>query len=387
MKVGILTYHWIYNYGAQLQALATAETIRSLGHEPVILHYIHTDLREGFYEKMVPPIQQRAHIEFTEHHLPTTQTCHSEEELIQQVDSLDLRHILVGSDAVFFIKYPRSPFSDTRYPSVFWLRWIERCKNYPDIQVSSLSASSMETNFRRLPKEIRSGLKHSLDNFSHVTVRDRWTYWFIKRVAMNRRVKTTPDPVMGFEENVGKRHFQDIDLPVKGKYILYGLQKGIGKERRELMKAIKEKVNKAGYKFISLPFPDGSYNEMDDETIHDPVNPLLWYKLIQHASGLFSEKFHPIVVSMHNKVPFVAIDGYSDRISRKFVVPVHMKIQSKTYDLCRRNGFRDAHIPVSQFDMSKVDQVVDTLLHKKWDFSISEKRSAEFTQTIANLLE
>lgn len=41
MKVGILTFHNTLNYGAQLQALALQDSIRSLGHDVEIINYIN----------------------------------------------------------------------------------------------------------------------------------------------------------------------------------------------------------------------------------------------------------------------------------------------------------------------------------------------------------
>ena len=39
MKVGIITYHNVINYGAVLQALALQESIKELGGEPEIINY------------------------------------------------------------------------------------------------------------------------------------------------------------------------------------------------------------------------------------------------------------------------------------------------------------------------------------------------------------
>lgn len=38
MKIGILTPHYAYNYGAVLQAFALLHTLRSLGHEALIIN-------------------------------------------------------------------------------------------------------------------------------------------------------------------------------------------------------------------------------------------------------------------------------------------------------------------------------------------------------------
>ena len=39
MKVGILTFHNAYNYGAVLQTYATQEIVKSYGHEVEIIDY------------------------------------------------------------------------------------------------------------------------------------------------------------------------------------------------------------------------------------------------------------------------------------------------------------------------------------------------------------
>ncbi len=382
MKVGILTYHWIYNFGGQLQALATSEVLKNLGYEPIVLDLIQPDVRSDFYEKHVPVVQQQAHIDFSKKYLPVTHELNNEQDLINIVDSLDLKHILVGSDAVFFIKYPHSPLSDTRYPSLFWMKWIEKCKNYPNIKIFSISASCMETNFMQLPSNVRKGLNDSLKNFNKVTIRDIWTKLFIKRVSFFKPTTISPDPVMSFNDNVRKEFTDPIQVPINGKYILYGLQTGVGHNKHQVLAQLKEKFNKLGYQFVALPFPEGSYNLLDDVSIPNPVNPLLWYKLIANASGIISEKFHPIVVSIHNKVPFVAIDSYGDRVSKKFLIPVHMRILSKTFDVCRRNGFKQAHLPTSRLTLSKVDYIVDLLCNREWDFSKSQTRPMEFKKII-----
>jgi hypothetical protein len=40
MKVGVITFHFNYNYGAVLQCYATCMALRSLGHEPEVINYV-----------------------------------------------------------------------------------------------------------------------------------------------------------------------------------------------------------------------------------------------------------------------------------------------------------------------------------------------------------
>ena len=49
MKIGILTFHEVYNPGAFLQALGTFNLLKSLGHDPQIIDYTspaHLPMRE-----------------------------------------------------------------------------------------------------------------------------------------------------------------------------------------------------------------------------------------------------------------------------------------------------------------------------------------------------
>lgn len=39
MKIGILTFHYPWNYGAVLQTYASVQILREMGHEPVVLNY------------------------------------------------------------------------------------------------------------------------------------------------------------------------------------------------------------------------------------------------------------------------------------------------------------------------------------------------------------
>ena len=48
MKIGILTYHWVFNHGANLQTLSTIGYMRKIGHEPVVINWIPRDLEQAY---------------------------------------------------------------------------------------------------------------------------------------------------------------------------------------------------------------------------------------------------------------------------------------------------------------------------------------------------
>ena len=99
MKIGILTYHCVANFGAQLQVLSTVCYLRNHGHEPIVIHWYPEDL-ENIYS-WISSEQLDTHIVFTEKFLPLSALCRTEEELVSEVEKLELDSILLGSDALF----------------------------------------------------------------------------------------------------------------------------------------------------------------------------------------------------------------------------------------------------------------------------------------------
>ena len=47
MKIGILTFHYPWNYGAVLQAYASVQILRGMGHEPVVLDYRNPSVKRS----------------------------------------------------------------------------------------------------------------------------------------------------------------------------------------------------------------------------------------------------------------------------------------------------------------------------------------------------
>ena len=50
MKVGILTFHNAFNFGAILQTYATSESVKSYGHEAEVINY-HNKAVDKYYDK------------------------------------------------------------------------------------------------------------------------------------------------------------------------------------------------------------------------------------------------------------------------------------------------------------------------------------------------
>ena len=62
MKIGILTYANVANFGANLQALSTVSYFKNLGHEALIIDWSPYDFRETF--QSASDIQGKEHYKF-----------------------------------------------------------------------------------------------------------------------------------------------------------------------------------------------------------------------------------------------------------------------------------------------------------------------------------
>ena len=121
MRIGILTYHCVPNFGAQLQATSTVGYLKRMGHEPIVLNWYPKDL-EDMYANRVPKEQIEAHNAYTNKYLPITSICRTEEDLVNVIEQNNIDAIIVGSDALF--KYV--PEKNRRWFSKRKLRFFER---------------------------------------------------------------------------------------------------------------------------------------------------------------------------------------------------------------------------------------------------------------------
>src|SRR6056297_1955798 len=103
MKIGILTYHFVYNFGANLQVYSTFNYLKKQGYSPLVINYIPEDLEEG-YTKSNHPEQILAHKTFISENLECSEICRSEKDIAKTIEKNDIKSVIVGSDAVLKLK-------------------------------------------------------------------------------------------------------------------------------------------------------------------------------------------------------------------------------------------------------------------------------------------
>lgn len=346
MKIAILTFHAVPNFGANLQALSTASALRAMGHEPLILNWRPPRLTR-MYAGDIPAAQLAAHEEFCSEFLPQSEPVSDELGLVNVCDLWQPDRIILGSDAVFRLGLggrERDPTEAAAYPNPFWMRWNGSLKLPPP--VSALSASAGGTAIHRIRGTLRRALRGDLRRFHSISVRDWWTRIMVAWIT-GRWVPITPDPTSVLNRYVVIPQRFDLPDELRGHPYVAVSFGGKVQGNTSWLAEFKETANRAGLKVCNLANPEGAQDYAADVTLDAPLHPLLWLKVLRGASGYLGERFHPVVISLFHGKPVVAVDSYLNGYSK--LRRLGFRHFSKTYDACSRAGVARACIPSVAF--------------------------------------
>ena len=409
MKVGILTYHIVCNFGAQLQAISTVGFLKREGHEPVVINWYPKDLDEK-YQKEIPLEQYKCHIDFAKQNMPLTKLCRTEDELLQVIEENNFDAIILGSDALFkFLpKSARKIFSFRKLRFVdrciftsdqelagnpFWGSFIPKLKNA--IPVVVFSVSSQNTAYKKVNEQEYDGVKKSLERFKYITVRDEWTKQLVQYFLGKIDIPVTPDPVFSFNQNTylpvlsKQKLIEKYKLP--NKYVLLSFRlKRIGEL---FVKEIADRLIANGYTPVAFPHPEGLEDYGCAHKISMPLSPLEWYYLIKYSDGYIGERMHPIIVSLHNTVPFFCFDEYGmTKIIKIFPYIYFKKLfwkSSKIYHILSKADLLDNVVSIKHLPKITPQMAVERFLtFDKQKVSVFlEKQQQEYENYMNNLLE
>lgn len=315
----VLTHHSVPNFGANLQAFATAQALRARGIDARFLDFRPPELEEK-YARSVPEAQRAAHAAFAAQHLPITRPVadQAEFEALCREEPADL--YISGSDAVFRLDRD-STRADLTFPNPYWLVGAVGRDGRSPVRVA-LAPSAMGCDFSSIPKDARDGARNALDAFALLSARDAWTAGQIASLGENRPVLLVPDPVFSLGTLLRERAVQhQADRP----YIAICTQ---GRKPESWVAAFTRKADAAGFDTVALPTPEG---RIDSGTTHKaplPLDPLDWAGMIAGAAGYVGGRFHPVVISLAAGNAAVALDLYHRQPFER--------IRSKTWQIMNR---------------------------------------------------
>lgn len=305
MKVGILTFHNAYNYGAVLQAYATQEFVRSLGHEVEVIDYHnknvdwHYDKRKfrirGFLrstyrfplyliEKYFFWQRRKAYHRFFNEHMYLSKESYSEGE---NISLLGYDVILIGSDQLWNKRLTKG------LDKVYWGQF----KALPNTRVAAWSVCMNNID---LTEEDKSQIKEFLKNFTAISVREKSLQSVLQNLT-DQTIWHTLDPTLILPSS----QWVDLCHPVKeSNYIaVYAVRKE--KETISFARQLALKLNK---KLVIIRSYSKWYISSENKEYCGPDDFLSY---IKYSDYVVTSSFHGTVFSLIFQRQFVCpiLDG------------------------------------------------------------------------------
>lgn len=290
MRIGILTFHFVYNYGAMLQAYALSNSIRELeGVECEIIDYrpskINSFYRPQIFDFFKKPIvsmkrairKKISHTKYYEFEKFLTESL----SLSRRIDNdVDFRLILdkydivvVGSDQVW------NPYI-TGYDKNYLLY-----NNMSNIKKISYAASF---GVNIVDKIWEQYIAEALLGFRKISVREKEGQEIIKKIMPKLDSEVIPDPVFLLSRELWRS--LEKKVLINDKYILYY---SLGKSKNLELEVIKQsKLH--DLKIISIhPMFKCNIGKCRCD-----IGPLQFLWLIDNAEYVYTDSFHATAFSV-----------------------------------------------------------------------------------------
>lgn len=327
MKIGLLAYHSVCNFGATLQLLSTYMYLIKHGHTPIIINWVPKDL-EDFYARNTPYEQQNLQIELRKKIWKETNLCRTSKDIAETIKKEKIEAVIIGSDAVAQhhplaerIIFPCKKIitidkltSDRYFPNPFWGTWNKYLPS--PIPIAFMSVSSQDSHYKYISESMRKEMFEQIKTFSYISTRDKWTHNMISFITNRKYIcKITPDPVFAFQENaedlIPSKNYIMKKYNLPEKYIILSFL--CNYINNDWIAEFSHIAKGKGYKCILLPFSHKESYGVLPQKIKLPISPIDWYAIIRYSSGYIGNNMHPIVVSIHNSIPFFSFDNYGVR--------------------------------------------------------------------------
>ena len=350
MKIGILTHHYISNYGAFLQAWSLQKTVSDLFPEDEVFIINYLNLKHfiinaagwfRFYRNRENLIcwLDKIRLPFTfararKKNMLLTKVCYN----AKQINDLNLDCIIVGSDEVW-------NFKDSKGNSALKFGKGIDCKN-----IIAYAPSVGQTDyFESLPEYVTEGIK----KFSVISARDQMTSEMVEAIIGSKPTKVLdPTFLVDFPRAVSR---------IKKPYILFYYCE---KLPQNIKSHIFDYAKNKGLDVFGAGECDRKYSAI-------PVNldPFEWVEMFRNAEYVFTGTFHGVVFSILNRKPFNVYLTNQSRIKKVNALLSDLEI----YDREIKEDYK--------FDLDKMKTEIDyqnafKIIAKKKNISMSFIKTA-----------
>lgn len=358
MKIGILTFHNAYNYGAILQAFATQTLLESMGHSSEIINYnnnfvnytyqkLHFKWKGSstfkkfffvwFYAKSILQKRKEERFElFKNKKLHISANCYSSGN---EVDASLYDVILLGSDQIW-----NPTLTDGLDPVYFG-----QVKKGIGTKVISWSPSSSYIDYS--DEELKQ-MALLLSNISCLSVREEE----LRKIVFNltkRNVRVTLDPTLMLQSKVWLSLCHEV---VERNYVLVYAVKN-REATTNLAKIIAKKFNK---RIIVIK---ASVRPEIHPYVRNTCSPTDFLSYIRYADYVVSSSFHGTAFAILFKKQFVNYVPKSTKDSRIVTILNNLGLNSRM-----ANEEYNINNISSIIDYEEVNKRLDIMKSKSYDF-------------------
>ncbi len=321
-----MAFHYAINFGATLQLLSTYRYLLAHNLTPIIINWVPEDA-EQMYRRRSPASECELWLKMRRSLWVETELCRTSDDVAKVIERENIEAVIIGSDAVCQcrtlrerIVFPcrtiigvRGGLSYAQYPNAFWADWNNRLRQ--PVPVAVISASSQDSVYKYFGKKMRRAMCNNILDYAYMSVRDEWTRKMIVYITRGLcSPDITPDPVFAFSQNAGdvlpSREDLSRRFKLPEKYVVMSFINARTVSQDWIDRFARHAKEMDGAEVIMLPFAHADSFGHAAREIPLPLSPLDWYALIKYSDGYVGHNMHPIIVSIHNAVPFFSFDSY-----------------------------------------------------------------------------
>lgn len=325
MKIGILTYWSVANYGAWTQAYALNKTLSKMFPEDQIEHIAY--LEESHWNSYYLNDDKGYNcFQYNWNEIP-----HSKELTADDIDSYACDLLITGSDSIW----------EEINSGVFSSDWhlvglgFKNCKKIISYAASAGSITKYD--------EISFKMKEGLNKYDSISVRDENTRELVKELTgRNASVVLDPSLLWDFQNDV------NVKKTSYNHYIaVYGCQWS-----EEFIKNARKFAMENNYKLISIGFVnqwcDINYKRLE-------LRSFEWLGMIKHADYVFTSTFHGLMLSLafRRQLKFCQVDYVKNR-SQTLIDALELSDKIYTFE--------------TRIDYERVDDLLETMRKESIDW-------------------
>lgn len=340
MKIGILTHHYINNYGAFLQGYALQEAVKNIypNDDVYMINYINKkhdikntlgwfryspkkDSIKSYVQKIKLP---KIFNEFQNKYYNLTKRVKNAEE----INDLELDTIIVGSDEVW-------NFEDIANNPI---------KFGCGLKTKKLISYAPSTGKSKVDGNLPAYIKEGLQNFTGLSARDDNSEKLIKN-TIGKKCTRVLDPTLIYEIPDYKSKFVEY-IKSQNYILMYYCDK--------LPEEIKNKIIEYAEKNNLKIFGAGEYKKWFTETFVD-INPFEWVEMFKNAKIVFTGTFHGVVFSIKGKRNFYTYLTNPGRVKKVQSLLKQFDIKNRIITNENYNEIFNEKIINKNIDYEKVD--------------------------------